>query len=745
LVCFLIGLSQVVLGGPTNFFQAPETKAMGALLEKVASQVHPENSMFFCAERVAKYRPMVQSIRDVPTYLKVVPSFAMDVLDAGDSEVAIRIFDKVEGMAKQEAPDFWAERKLTLKTWKALAYLRLGEQENCLSNHTTDSCLFPIQGEGVHKLQRGSRTAITLLTETLQEFPNDLRCRWLLNIAYMTVGEYPDKVPPRWLIAPKAFEDEYQMPRFRDVAGSAGLAVYGLSGGSVMDDFDGDGLLDIMTTSVGLHDPMHFFHNNGDGTFTDRAAEAGLTGEMGGLNLIQADYNNDGHIDVFVLRGGWFGTEGHFPNSLLRNNGDGTFTDVTVQAGLRSFHPTQTGVWFDYNNDGWLDLFIGNESTPGDDNPCELYRNNGDGTFTECAASAGVANIGFVKGVTSGDFNNDGRPDLYLSRKGMPNVLYRNDGPRTPGGGPKSDWKFTDVSVAAGVTEPLGSFPTWFFDYDNDGWPDLFVAGYEIQSVADVAADYLGLPHYGERARLYHNNRDGTFTDVTKTARLYKVLHAMGSNYGDLDNDGFLDFYVGTGDPDLSTLIPNRMFRNAGGKFFQEVTTSGGFGHLQKGHGVSFGDIDNDGDQDVFEEMGGAYAGDKAYSVLYENPGNSNHWITLKLEGVQSNRSAIGARVKVDVTGPDGLREIHRTVSSGGSFGCNPLRQEIGLGNAKAIVAIEVFWPVTGKKQIFKNPALEQFYRIREDSAVLEPLHLKTFKFAAQPVEHHHHHPGSGN
>src|SRR5262249_48759549 len=196
--------------------------------------------------------------------------------------------------------------------------------------------------------------------------------------------------------------------------------------------------------------------------------------------------------------------------------------------------------------------------------------------------------------------NNDGRPDLYLSWRGHDNILLRNDGPKDAAAGSKSAWQFTDVAKAAGVTEPLYSFPAWFFDYDNDGWLDRFVSGYGINDVGDVAADYLKLPTPAERARLFRNNHDGTFTDMTRVVNLYKVLHTMGSNFGDLDNDGWLDLYLGTGDPDLSTVIPNRMFRNAEGRFFEDVTTSGGFGHLQKGHGVAFGDLDNDGDQHVY-------------------------------------------------------------------------------------------------------------------------------------------------
>ena len=732
--------TQLLIGESTNYFQPPATRRMAERLEAVAQGIHPENSTFFSAERVEHYQALLRSPQTPESLLQILPSFSAELLNAGETERAISMSEKMVEVAKTYDPVRLANNKLSLLTWQAVAHLRLGEEQNCLSNHTTDSCLLPIQGNGIHKLQTGSRRAIEILTGLLQEFPEDLRARWLLNIAYMTVGEYPDKVPARWLVPTNVFEAEYPMKRFVDVAGPAGVDIYGNAGGSIMEDFDGDGLLDIMTSAMGLRDRMHFFHNNGDGTFADRTMAAGLQGEVGGLSLVQTDYNNDGQIDVLVLRGAWFGTEGHHPRSLLRNNGDGTFTDVTEEAGLLSFHPTQAAVWFDFNNDGWLDLFIGNESYAGDNNPCELYRNNGDGTFTECAAEAGLATIAFVKGVTASDYNNDGRTDLYLSCKGGPNILFRNDGPREPNGGVKGPWKFTDVSKDARVSDQHHSFTTWFWDYDNDGWPDIFVAGYNIQSVADVAADYLGLAHTGERARLYHNNHDGTFTDVSRETHLFKLIHAMGANFGDLDNDGFLDFYAGTGDPDLATLIPNRMFRNSGGKVFQEVTTSGGFGHLQKGHGVSFGDIDNDGDQDIFEVMGGAYPGDKAFSVLYENPGNENHWITLKLEGTKSNRAAIGARIKVLVNSAEGKRQICRTVGTGGSFGCNPLRQEIGLGNATGIESIEVFWPVTGKTQVFGKPQMNQFYLLREESKDLAQLHLPTFKFSSQHAQHHHMH-----
>ncbi len=601
--------------------------------------------------------------------------------------------------------------------------------------------MLPLRGGGVHRWREPSRQAIGILTNVLAEFPGSLAARWLLNVASMTVGEYPDQVPARWLIPPSVFASEVAFPRFREAAPAAGLAPNELSGGSVVDDFDGDGLLDVMVTSIGLRDQMRFYRNNGDGTFAAREREAGLLGLTGGLNLVPADYDNDGHLDVFVLRGAWMREEGKHPNSLLRNRGDGTFEDVTEAAGLLSFHPTQTAVWFDFDGDGWLDLFIGNEMIPGHPRHlCELHRNQGNGTFKEIARLSGVTVQHYVKGVSAGDFNNDGRPDLYVSVLGGANRLFRNDGPRDPAQGPNAGWIFTDVAPAAGVTEPMDSFPCWFFDYDNDGWDDLFVTGYKITDVGDVAADYLGLAHTGAKARLYRNRGDGTFTNVTAAARLDRLLHAMGSNIGDLDNDGWLDFYLGTGDPDLLTIIPNRMFRNAEGRFFQDVTTAGGFGHLQKGHAVSFADLDNDGDQDVHEDMGGAMTGDVYPNVLFENPGFGNHWLKLRLQGVKANRCAIGARVRVDIEEDGRARSLHRTVSSGGSFGANPLRLEIGLGKAGRVVGVEILWPGSGTRQTVRGLQFDRAYVIVEGEPKAKETPLKTFRFpAADPHAHHQH------
>lgn len=704
-------------------YQSAGTRKMAERLEQITRGLDPMQNQFLNGARVEKLREQLKPLlAATPTKETFVQRYALhmqyaaELINAGEPEEALRNLKDIEQFLRKVAT-FEGKEAARVRWLMAAASLRLGEQENCLAMHNADSCLMPIRGGGVHVEQAGSRGAREILLQMLTESPKDLRAAWLLNLATMTLGEHPTNVPPQWVIPPAAFVSDFNIKRFTNIAPTLSLDLEGRAGGVVLDDFDNDDDLDLVVSSMSVRDQIRFFRNDGNGKFTERTQESGLVGELGGLNLASADYNNDGHLDFLILRGGWMGKGGHYPNSLMRNNGNGTFDDVTEEAGMLSFHPTQTATWFDYNNDGRLDLFIANETVQQDiAHPCELYRNNGNGTFTNVAAQCGVAFVGMFKAVASGDFNNDGRPDLYLSWRGHDNLLLRNDGP-----GGQGAWKFTEVAKAAGVTEPFYSFPTWFFDYDNDGWHDIFVSGYGINNVGDIAADYLGLQTPAERLRLYRNNRDGTFKDVTREARLYKVVHTMGSNFGDLDNDGWLDMYLGTGDPDLTTVIPNRMFRSAEGKLFQDVTTSGGFGHVQKGHGIAFADIDHDGDQDVFEEMGGAFEGDTARSVLYQNPGHGNSWITLKLEGVQSNRSAIGARIKVVIETPQGERSIYKTVSTGGSFGCSPLRQEIGLGQAKSIRLIEITWPRTGKVQGVKDLALNQFYKIREGEAKAQP------------------------
>jgi hypothetical protein len=613
----------------------------------------------------------------------------------------------------------------------ALAYLRMGERNNCVQNHSASSCIFPLQGKGIYADPSATQKAIQIYEKILQKDSSDLVSRWLLNIAYMTIGEYPTRVPSLWLI-PGLDSDtsSVKVKAFQDMAND--LAVEGpkeMAGGTIVDDFDNDGYLDIVTSSWSLDEGMHYYKNNADGTFTDVSQTSGLAAIKGGLNIIQADYNNDGYTDILVLRGAWLGEFGKQPNTLLRNNGDGTFTDVTVESGLLSFHPTQTATWADFNNDGWLDLFIGNETSSNvHPHPSELFINNRDGTFTNVSKESGAMQICFMKGVASADYNNDGWPDIFISDLFGRKILLKNKGIK--GTIPQ----FENATHEAGLDKDITlTFPTWFWDYDNDGWPDIFVSGYQFQNslAASAAADALHrkLPNTNNMY-LYRNNHDGTFSNVSATVGLDKSVFAMGANFGDIDNDGWLDMYLGTGNPDFKSIVPNKMFKNIEGQQFADVTTSARVGNLQKGHGVAFADIDNDGDQDIFIRMGGAVAGDAFYNSFYVNPGqNHNNWISVLLEGTKSNRSAIGAHIAVTFTENSKRRTVFMDVNSGGSFGSNPLRKEIGIGNAKVIDELIIKWPTSGIVQVFKNISPCQFVKIKEGNKVMEKMNLKVLAF----------------
>ncbi len=307
----------------------------------------------------------------------------------------------------------------------------------------------------------------------------------------------------------------------------------------------------------------------------------------------------------------------------------------------------------------------------------------------------------FNKGCAWIDYDNDRDPDLFVNSMGGLSRLYPNDGGR-----------FTDVSGPMGIDGPRNGFSCWAWDYDNDGWLDLFATSYD-RSLADVVRGLVGQTHYKSSGRLFHNAGGRRFEDHLHEAGLDMVFSAMGSNFGDLDNDGFLDMYLGTGDPDLGMLVPNRAFRNVDGRRFAEITGGTGTGHLQKGHAVAFGDYDEDGDVDIFIQMGGPSNGDRYHNILFRNPGRGHHWLTVKLIGRKTNRAAIGARIKV-VTAGEAPMTIHRHISSGSSFGANPLRQTIGLGKAVRVARLEVDWPTSGTTQVFRDIDADRSIEINE-------------------------------
>ncbi|HXY39622.1 MAG TPA: FG-GAP-like repeat-containing protein [Vicinamibacteria bacterium] len=593
--------------------------------------------------------------------------------------------------------------------------LRRGELENCVHLYNPDRCLFPLRGGGVHDLPSGAAAAALHFARILDSAPDDLEARWLLNVAYMALGQYPHRVPKAQLVPPEAWSSPDDPGRFVDTAPLWGIDAPGLAGASVVEDMDGDGLLDVIFTSVETCAPLRYYRGRETGGFLEVTQAAGLSGQLGGINAVQADYNNDGLMDLYVMRGGW---QRPMRNSLLRQNPDGTFSDVTREAGIEQVARTQSAAWADYDGDGLLDLFVGHEETPS-----TLFRNRGDGTFEDVTAKAGVGRTAFTKAVAWGDYDNDGWPDLYVSNLAGENFLYHNERNGT----------FREVAKEMGVEGPLMSFPAWFFDYDNDGRLDLFVGSF-VNSITEVARDYLKMPAQAETQRLYRNTGSG-FEDVTRRVGLDHVLVSMGANFGDIDNDGWLDVYVGTGAPSYAALMPNHLYRNREGRSFADVTTATDTGHLQKGHGVSFADLRGEGNEDIVTNIGGFVPGDGYNRIVFENPGHPNDWVVLHLTGVRTNRSALGARIAVTVEGKDGsVRTIHRVVTSGGSFGSSPLAQHVGLGRAKRIRSVEVRWPAGGMApQTFLDVPMRQRIEIREGDRAFRVLPVRKMSRPAAP------------
>jgi tetratricopeptide (TPR) repeat protein len=726
LAIFLCAFALPILFFSCKSKPLPNQGMIDLLKEAQRNFQNPEN--VFSPEAVVKYTDsIIQHSSDDDAITKALNRKANALLELGEEQKAIDIFQDLLGKTKGNLD----LRQSILKDM-AISYLRLGERMNCINNHNAASCIYPISNGGVHHDKTASEKAIEIYKAILFDNPEDLESRWLLNIAYMTTGGYPQQVPPQFLLKVNNDDSMHTVRPFVDVAANIGLNYKCQAGGSIVDDFNNDGYPDIVLSSWSLSEPMRYYRNNANGTFTDVSDSSGLGYLTGGLNIMQTDYNNDGFKDIFVLRGGWKGEFGKTPNSLLRNNGDGTFTDVTKESGLLSFHPTQTATWADFNNDGWLDVFIGNETEPGGPpHPCELYINNKNGTFTEIADKAGCAVTEFVKGVTSGDYNNDGLTDIFISTLNGKKILLKNESVKN------GAVKFEDVSKQAGLSNNLTrTFPTWFWDYDNDGWLDILVCGYEftesLSYYAGAEATQAPVNNAG-KIFLFRNKHDGTFEDVSAKVGLNKIAFAMGANFGDIDNDGYLDFYLGTGNPQLKSAIPNKLFKNINGTRFLDVTTSARVGNLQKGHGVSFADLNNDGNEDIYIKMGGAYVGDAYENSLYLNPGqNHNHWVNLSLEGTVSNRVAIGARIKVTFKDSNTERSVYRDVNSGGSFGSNPLQQHIGLGQATSVEKIEITWPVTGKIQVFENLPVDTNIKIKEGNSNFTTYQLARLDFISE-------------
>lgn len=704
-------------------------RAMVKLLDSLNQNADPDINYYLSGRRAARMMEKKHNYTNGVDIIKWEAKYCFELLNAGSTEEGIKtltaMINNYEGGPEKalQDPDFKVVFDLL-----AVGFLRMSENDNCVSNHNSASCILPLKSKAFHKNTKGSLSAIEMYTKLLRVYPDDLQSRWLMNIAYMTLGKYPTGVPKEYLIPFDALDEKVEgFVPFENLAVDLGVDVNGLAGAAMTEDFNNDGHLDIFCSSYGLNDNVKLFMSDGKGGFVDETDKAMLMGITGGLNAKQADFNNDGFMDILVLRGAWLDKGGEWPNSLLKNNGDGTFSDITIASGTLSFCPTETASWADVNNDGLLDFFIANENNNDNQFPCELYINNGNETFTNVAKDWSLAgNFGYAKAAIWADFNNDGLQDLFISCLNNDNQLFMNRGRI----GNSKKFKFENIADKAGVILPKQSFPAIVFDYNNDGLEDIFCTSFPTEKLSRVgeeaALEILGKPSNAEKSRLFKNNGNETFTDVSKEMNLWKQTFAMGFSFGDIDNDGWLDIYAGTGAFEFTSLVPNRVFKNMEGKRFAEITHSSGMAHLQKGHGIAFGDLDNDGDQDIYTTLGGAVEGDNAHNALFANPNHVNHWITLQLQGKKGARDAQNSKVKITVSTPTGSQSYYHVVGSGGSFGANSIQLEAGLGKATKIESIEVSWYGNPKnKQVFKNVEMDQIVKLTEGMAEIEKTGYK--------------------
>jgi len=488
----------------------------------------------------------------------------------------------------------------------------------------------------------------------------------------------------------------------------------GTGSGCAWLDYNNDGLLDLYVVNGryvegltnhsapdGKDATNHLYRNNGDGTFTDVTSQAGVGGKGMGVGVTVGDFDNDGHIDIYVT---------NYNSAILyHNNGDGTFTDVTAEAGVDNPFFGTGAAFLDYDRDGRLDLFVGNylkfvptyrqfysaKHYPGplgyDPEFSRLFHNNGNGTFTDVSHESGIARqAGRAMGITVGDYDNDGWPDIYVANDTMPSFLYHNNHNGT----------FTNVAVDVNVAygqngEATTAMGPIFGDYDNDGWQDLFVSDANFH-------------------RLYHNpgKPGGFFEDMTNEAGIGEIsgqYTGWGDGFFDFDNDGWKDIFIVNGG--LTWLIPmeSALLRNNGNMTFSDVSTQSG-SFFEKRHvsrGAAFGDYDNDGYLDAFITTLGSKG-----ILLHNTPpaGEGNHWLTVKLVGTRSNRDGFGASLEA-VAGS--LQQYAQSVSGSGYLSQSDPRPHFGLGQHTEVDKLTIRWP-SGTVQTLEHVKADQILTVKE-------------------------------
>ena len=535
--------------------------------------------------------------------------------------------------------------------------------------------------------------------------PSDGRARWWLWLAAEKLGGYPPEVPAELRMEVKAGRHQPSV-EFEDVAAKIGLDKTSAGRGTAIFDMDGDGYLDVVIASA--HGGCSVYRNNGDGTFSDVTVGSGLDECVNTFAIAVGDYNNDGLDDLFITRLGFFNGE----SVLYRNNGDGTFTNVTKEAGVGCWAPIFTAQWVDYDCDGNLDLFVVSNLGGLFDRkaPNRLFHNNGDGSFTEVTEKAGLHSITPTIGSAWGDYNNDGYPDLFISSGLGRSQLYRNNG----------DGTFTEVSSEAGVDDICFASVAFWCDYDNDGWLDLVQYLWAPEEHMLETLRNGKAPEGANPMRIYHNNRDGSFTKKDRELGLDGCWGTMSGNAGDFNNDGHIDFLLGNGDPHMDRTEPAIIIENDGNGKFRNVTFAAGLPYTGKGHGSNMADLAGDGRLCLMVSSGGAYPGDLLTTNVFRPKSLPGNYLNIRFVGTKSNRNAIGARVRLDTGG----RSQHKLVSGGSGFGCLPYEQHFGLGKVDKADSLEVVWP-SSKRQTMANLPVNTTIRITEGKDGWEEVYPK--------------------
>ena len=493
-------------------------------------------------------------------------------------------------------------------------------------------------------------------------------------------------------------------------------------------DYDQDGLMDlffVQSAPTDIYNPPRLlrsalYHNNGDGTFTDVTEKAGVGGQGHyGQGVAIGDYDNDGYPDIYVT--------GYGRAILYHNNGDGTFTDVTAKAGVTNEGGWSTSAgWFDYDKDGWLDLVVTNyiewspknnlycgEHRPGYRSYChpgnykgqktKLYHNNHDGTFTDVSEASGVGKPESKgMGVVLADFNNDGWPDIAIANDSWPNFLFLN----------KYDGTFQDVSLVSGIAASEdGRYEAGMgidaADVDGDGWQDVYITHLDF-----------------ELNRLYHNNRDGTFNDDTYRSGIGNkaiLLSGVSAKFLDYDNDGWPDILQLNGamldnvqlyHGEVSYKEPLLMFRNFGKGQFDKVSDSLGPDFMRPiaGRGLATADYDNDGDIDIVTNNRGDYP-----SLLRNDGGNANHWLEILLIGTKSNRDGIGTSLKLT---SEGISHVEQAKGGTSYMSASDPRIFFGLGKRTKIDSLEITWP-SGLVEKLTNVPIDKIIAVKEGAGIV--------------------------